>query len=359
MTRSDQEGHVSSTPARATLATIASAAGVSVATVSKVLNGRPDVSAATRAHVEGVLAESSYVPRRAERPRSTTVALLFHGPLTAYSLEIMEGMFAAASEVGADVVVTRTDTPTSSGVHRLRDHSRPDWQAIVAVTSGSAELAALTRARVPFVVLDPLAVPHADMVSVGSTNFSGALAATQHLLSLGHERIAFLGGPTQAACNQARLQGYRGAMEAAGARIGKGYVRTGHFRYEDGVVQGASLLDLAQPPTAIFAANDEMALGVLEAARTRGLRVPQELSVVGFDNTEVARVAAPALTTVAQPLRRMGTVAFRTALRLGAGERVDSHHVELATELIVRNSSAPPSAMRLPDDTTRRDSRSA
>ena len=102
------------------------------------------------------------------------------------------------------------------------------------------------------------------------------------------------------------------------------------------------MLDLAQPPTAIFAANDEMALGVLEAARTRGLRVPEDLSVVGFDDTEVARVAAPPLTTVAQPLRRMGSVAFRTALRLGAGEHIDSHHVELATELVVRASTAPP-----------------
>src|SRR5579875_3187936 len=97
-------------PERATLATIASAAGVSVSTVSKVLNGRPDVSAATRSHVEMVLADLSYVPRRGDRPRSTTVALLFHGPLTAYSLEIMEGMFAAATAVGVDVVVTRTDT---------------------------------------------------------------------------------------------------------------------------------------------------------------------------------------------------------------------------------------------------------
>jgi LacI family transcriptional regulator len=108
------------------------------------------------------------------------------------------------------------------------------------------------------------------------------------------------------------------------------------------------LLDLPQPPTAIFAANDEMALGVLEAARTRGLRVPEDLSVVGFDDTEVARVAAPPLTTVAQPLRRMGGVAFRTALRLGNGEHVDSHHVELATELVVRNSSAPPSVALAP-----------
>jgi LacI family transcriptional regulator len=138
------------------------------------------------------------------------------------------------------------------------------------------------------------------------------------------------------------MHGYRSAMEAAGAPIADNYVRNGEFRYSDGVSEGAALLSLDQPPTAIFAANDETALGVLEAARTHGLRVPEDLSVVGFDDTEVARVASPALTAVAQPLRRMGAVALRTALRLAAGERVDSHHVELATELVVRDSTAPP-----------------
>ncbi len=135
-------------------------------------------------------------------------------------------------------------------------------------------------------------------------------------------------------------------MEAAGARIGKGYVRTGEFRYEDGLVEGAALLALPQPPTAIFAANDETALGAVEAARLHGLRVPHDLSVVGFDDTEAARVASPPLTVVAQPLRKMGAVALRTALRLAAGEHVDSHHVELATELVVRDSSAPPPQTR-------------
>jgi LacI family transcriptional regulator len=333
---------VSTSAGRATLATIASAAGVSVSTVSKVLNGRPDVAPATRTHVESVLSDLSYVPRRGDRSRAPSVALLFHGPLTTYSLEILEGIMAAATDEGVDLVVTRTDTTSGRSAQRIRKLSRADWQAVIAVTTAAGELSALQHADVPFVVIDPIDVPHADYISVGSTNFSGGLAATQHLLSLGHRRIAYLGGPVRAACNHARLQGYRGAMDSAGAKIGNGYVRTGQFQYDDGVVEGSALLDLVQPPTAIFAANDEMALGVLEAARTRGLRVPEDVSVVGFDDTEVARVAAPPLTTVAQPLRRMGAVAFRTALRLGNGEHVDSHHVELATELVVRNSTAPP-----------------
>jgi LacI family transcriptional regulator len=180
------------------------------------------------------------------------------------------------------------------------------------------------------------------VTSVGSTNFAGGLLATQHLLDLGHRQIAYLGGPAAAACNQARMHGYRGAMEAEGAPVPDEYVRTGRFSYEHGIAGGAALLDLPQPPTAVFAGSDETALGVIEAARARGLRIPEDLSVVGFDDTPVARLAAPPLTTVRQPLREMGAVAVRTALRLAAGERAYSHHVELATELVVRQSTARP-----------------
>jgi LacI family transcriptional regulator len=226
----------------------------------------------------------------------------------------------------------------------VRQFAAAGRQAVIAVVSelSAAELAAVARVRLPIVVIDPINMPRSRIVSVGSTNFTGGFTATQHLLDLGHRRIAYIGGTATAACNRARMHGYRSAMEAAGAPIAESYVRNGEFRYSDGVSEGAALLSLDQPPTAIFAANDETALGVLEAARTHGLRVPEDLSVVGFDDTEVARVASPALTAVAQPLRRMGAVALRTALRLAAGERVDSHHVELATELVVRDSTAPP-----------------
>lgn len=326
---------------RATLAQIAAAAGVSVSTVSKVVNGRPDVAPETRALVQRLLGELSYVPRRVEESRPPTIALLFHGPLMTYSLEILEGVLAAARDVEADVVVARIDE-SPDAVRRTFERAVIDWDAVIAVTTVANELSALSRARVPTVVIDPVGAPQADVVSVGSTNFAGGLTATNHLLELGHRRIAYVGGTPGAACNQARLQGFRGAMEAAGVRIHDGYTRSGDFEYSDGLIEGAALLDLPEPPTAVFAANDEMALGILEAARTRGLRVPDDLSLVGFDDTEIARVASPRLTTVAQPLRRMGAVALRTALRLGAGEHIDSHHVELATELIIRGSTAAP-----------------
>jgi LacI family transcriptional regulator len=143
-----------------------------------------------------------------------------------------------------------------------------------------------------------------------------------------------------AACNQARQQGYRAAMESAGVDVPDGYLRTGDFLYENGLRAGLELLNLAEPPTAVFAGSDEMALGVIEAARSLAVRVPEDLSVIGFDDTNVAQLSSPPLTTIRQPLRDMGAVALRTAMRLAAGEDLDSHHVELATQLVVRRSTA-------------------
>jgi LacI family transcriptional regulator len=200
-------------------------------------------------------------------------------------------------------------------------------------------LRALARARLPLVVIDPSTMPRARVVSVGSTNFAGGLAAAHHLLSLGHRRIAYVGGPATAAPNQARMHGYRAALETTGVPVPDEYVRSGRFRYQDGMVAATALLDLPEPPTAIFAGSDETAAGVLEAARGRGLRVPEDLSVVGFDDTPIARFASPPLTTVRQPLREMGGAALRTVLGMAAGEKPESHHVELATELVVRHST--------------------
>ena len=342
---------------RATLATVAASAGVSVATVSKVVNGRADVGPATRARVESLLRKHDYVGRRSRPARrnaaTARIELLFTGDFNGYSIELMQGLLDAAAEIGVAVAVSvrprgqrRTETARfNAWAHDLAVAGR---QAVIAVTDDltPAEIRALTKAHLPLVVIDPLELPHSRVTSVGSTNFAGGFAATQHLLSLGHRRIAYIGGPITAACNQARMHGYRAAMEAAGVPVLDAYLRTGDYRYQDGLTGTDALLDLPEPPTAVFAGSDETAVGVIEAARARGLRIPEDLSLVGFDDTQVARYASPPLTTVRQPLRKMGRVALRTALRLAAGEQLDSHHVELATELIVRQSTAAPAANR-------------
>ncbi len=341
---------------RPTLATVAALTGVSKSTVSKVLNHRADVAPGTRALVKSVLQQHNYVERRSKpSPQSgvadqPTIQLLFLGPIKAYATEILRGVLDAGSAAGVAVVVDHRSRGQGRAAERpaawANDLVAAGHRALIAVVDEltAGDVTALSRAHLPLVLIDPLNLPNARLTSVGSTNFTGGLAATHHLLSLGHRRIGYVGGYATAACNQARLHGYRAAMEAEGAPILEGYVRSGRFRYRDGVVHGAALLDLADPPTAVFAASDEMAVGVIEAARARGLRIPENLSVVGFDDTYVAQLASPPLTTVRQPLQEMGGVALRTALQLADGETLDSHHVELGTELVIRGSTAPATA---------------
>ncbi|GAB2976665.1 LacI family DNA-binding transcriptional regulator [Amycolatopsis acidiphila] len=335
---------------RATLAMVADAAGVSLPTASKVLNGRGDVSDATRARVEEVLRDFGYVPQTGRRTVSPSrvVDLVFDDLRSPYALEILRGITEAGSEIGVDVVVGRVPvaeeagplTPENSWAQRLKSSGR---EGLIVVTSelSLAQVEGFARAGLPLVVIDPLNLPRVEVTSVGATNWSGGLAATEHLLSLGHRRIAFAGGPLPASCSQARLHGFRAALENAGYAAEPELVLHGDFQYDAGLEMATRLLSLDVPPTAIFAANDATALGVMEAARRRGLRVPQDISVVGFDDTVLAELATPALTTVRQPLQDMGRVALRTLLRLIAGETLDSHHVELATNLVVRGSTAP------------------
>ncbi|WP_330323733.1 LacI family DNA-binding transcriptional regulator [Streptomyces pseudovenezuelae] len=328
---------------RTTLADIAQAAGVSVATVSKVVNGRVDVAPQTRARVQELLHQHHYLApvfRHNEVVESATIEVQFRGGLKSYVAETLEGIVDSAAELGASVVLSKS----SHAPHWARDLVSAGRRAVIAITSvySSAHLNELARAGLPLVVLDPLHLPDSRVNSVGATNFAGGLAATQHLLSLGHRRVAYLGGPAMAVCNQARMHGYRAAMEAHGAQVPGAYVRPGEFTYETGLRGATALLELPEPPTAIFAGNDEIALGAIESARARGLRVPEDLSVVGFDDTSLAQMASPPLTTVRQPLREMGAAALRIALQLANGEKTESHHIELATELVVRASTAPP-----------------
>ena len=334
---------------RPTLATVAASAGVSVATVSKVINGRADVAADTRARIQDLLREHAYVVRR--QPPATdaahpiTIEVFFQDELVAYSTEILNGVLEAATDLGVAVVVSvrRPGERKSEPADWARDLAAAGRTAVVAVTSvmSAVDLKVLSRAHVPIVVIDALNMPHARVTSVGSTNFAGGVAATEHLLALGHRRIAYLAGPLSAACNQARMHGFRAAMHGAGIPVIEEFVRSEPQFYRGGVAGATWLLQRAEPPTAIFTFCDEMALGVLEAARTLGLRVPEDLSVVGFDDSQMARLSSPPLTTVRQPLRQMGAVALRSAAQLGGGAKLDYSHVELATELVVRGSTAP------------------
>jgi LacI family transcriptional regulator len=336
------------------LADVAASAGVSIATVSKVLNGRADVGPETRARVHSLLQQHDYIGRRSEPVdhalKGATVEVVFHGEFSSYDGEILHGVVEAATRSGITVAVSIRPRRLGRGIKRsvewVQDVITSGRSAVIDVVDDlrQGDLAALTRARLPLVVIDPIRLPQREVTSVGTTNFAGGQTATQHLLSLGHRRIAYMGSDAAFAYSQARLHGYRAALEAAGITVPSRYIRNVGSNFEDGLAGGSALLGVPKPPTAIFAVTDDSAAGVIEAARVRGLQVPRDLSVVGFDDTPIARLLSPPLTTVRQPLREMGRVALRTALRLATGEAIDSHHVELATELVVRSSTGPPAS---------------
>ncbi|MFJ6543110.1 LacI family DNA-binding transcriptional regulator [Streptomyces sp. NPDC091385] len=331
----------------ATLAEIAREAGVSAPTVSKVLNGRADVAAATRARVEELLRAHGYRRRRAEATRSPLIDLVFHELESAWAMEVIRGVENVAREAGLSVVLSESAgrlTPGRTWADQVAGR-RPHGVILVLSDLDDSQRALLTSRRIPFVVLDPAGDPGADVPSIGATNWQGGLAATRHLIDLGHTRIGAISGPSRMMCSRARLDGYRAALETAGLPVDPQLIKAGDFHHDSGRRLGLELLRAPDRPTAVFAGNDLQALGLYEAARELGLRVPDDLSIVGFDDLPVARWVGPPLTTVRQPLTEMAEAAARLVLDLGR-THVDSAatRVELATSLVVRSSTGAPPA---------------
>ncbi|MGP3776219.1 LacI family DNA-binding transcriptional regulator [Streptomyces sp. SDT5-1] len=334
---------------RPKLAAVARSTGVSTATVSKVVNGRADVADETRAKVLTALQAAGYrSPSQRRAPAGPDVVeVAFDAIDSAYPSALLNGILDHAASTGVEVVVGTTgrQRTTENGLARKAQRLLNDGRAgVIVVTSAydGAGIAAFRRRRIPVVVIDSFNPPPADVVSVGAANWAGGKAATEHLLDLGHRRIAYLGGPETIECNQARLHGYLAALTSYGVEADTELVLHGRFHAEHGAEGLAALLSGPRPPTAVFAGNDAIAVGVLREARRRGIRVPEDLSLVGFDGTALARDSVPALTSVAQPLQEMGRAALRAVLRQSRGEQPDTHRVELATRLVVRETTAPP-----------------
>jgi LacI family transcriptional regulator, xylobiose transport system transcriptional regulator len=326
-----------------TITTIARLAGVSAPTVSKVLNGRSGVAAETRRRVESLLREHGY-----QRPEmvvpAASVEVVFYGMQSSLAIEIMQGVEQVVGQRKLAVGFTDVLRVASSGRFWAEDllARRPTGVITVQFGINSEQHALLAASAIPTVTLDPTGEPLHPVPSVGATNWSGGIAATRHLLSLGHRRIAVITGPEDRLCAKARLEGARAALQAAGVGLDDGLVRPGWFTFDDGLSHGRELLALPDPPTAVLCGNDLQALGVYEAARQRGVRIPDDLSVVGFDDIPNARWCGPRMTTVRQPLIEMGAAAATLVLALAAGEKPAQTRVELATTLVVRDSTAPP-----------------
>lgn len=340
--KTNQRGAKSST-----IAEIAARAGVSIPTVSRVLNNRPDVAPRTRERVEQIIRESGFMLNRMantlRRGSSGIIDIVVPGLDTLYSVEIVRGVEEVVERTGLRLALSTTNNAVQREQQWLGKvlESTTDGAILVLSRGQSRNLDELHQRKIPFVVVDHRGELGTDIPSVSATNWAGGRAATEHLLSLGHRRIAVIGGSTMLRCSVDRIAGYRSALEEAGVPIRPEYIRPGEFMQQTGYEQTCALLELPEPPTAIFAGSDLQAMGVYSALRARGIAVPDEVSVVGFDDVPLASLVTPALTTVRQPLVEMGRMATTMLLRLIAGEPLDSIRVELTTTLIVRESCAP------------------
>lgn len=328
---------------RVTITDVARAADVSVATVSKVINGRYGVAQSTSTRVQQVIEELGYessLVARSLRSHRTHVIGILVAEFEPFSTEILKGAAAAVSDAGYELLAYTGATVSGGTGWERRYLSRLSGTLIdgaVLVTPSVVDV----DAQIPVVAVDPHTGP-SGFPTVDSDNLTGARLATEHLIGLGHRRIAFLAGRPDLESSHLRETGYRDALAAAGLPVDEALIRVGDYRSEATRAPMSELLGLADRPTAVFAANDISAIAAMEVARAAGLRVPEDLSVVGFDDVPEAAGATPPLTTVRQPIQRLGAEAVTLLLALLNGERPATTHVRLDTTLVRRGSTAEP-----------------
>ena len=339
---------MTTSPPRPRLDAVAAMASVSLATASKVLNGHSDVAAKTRERVEEAISTLGYQSPSARRSQQRrTVEFMVDKLASPYAMEVLRGVTLAAEEHDIDVVVGRfrqqgdSEKPPVVWIQRLVAAQRMGAVVVTAEVDPS-RYRSITESRLPVVVIDPLQVTNPDLVSVASTNWIGGRTAAEHLIGLGHTRLAIVGGPAQSISAAARVDGFRSACAEAGIEVDPRRVRQVVFDHDAARKVAETWFRSGDRPTGIIASSDAQAMGVLEAARVHGIQVPAELSLVGYDDTYIASWSNPPLTCVRQPLHDIGRVALRTLVQLDRRERPDSNHIELATTFVVRGSTAPP-----------------
>ena len=329
-----------------TIHDVAAAAGVSVTTVSRVLNDKDDVAPETSARVRAVIHELGYASSLAARSmrsrRSNVIGVIVPDLVQHYSLLVVRGIQRAARAADYDLLVY---VSAASNFNSLGNRE----QQQVALLNGSVTdgLIVVTphassyRTTYPLVAVDPQN-ENADFACVLSTNFHGVEVAMQHLFDLGHRRIGFIGGRPDLQSSNRRREGYCHSLQSHGVPVDETLLRIGNFEREAACACAVELLRLEPPVTAIMAANDEMALGVYDAAQTLNRRIPDDLSVIGFDNIPDAGLADPPLTTVDQSIEGMGALAAEVVIKLIAGEPPEQLVHKVPTRLVIRQSCRPP-----------------
>lgn len=333
---------------RVTIEDIARRVGVSTASASRALNGRPGVSAATRERILQVAAEVGFTGNSTARAlslgRSGRIAITLPELETEYFARILAGAAEAFQERGLSLAIATTGHSHERQIRRLKElvHEGVDGALLILPAESEADLRNLHDTRLPFVVVDspePLGSP---LVCVSAAHAEGARQAIGHLAELGHSRIGMLTGERGLLSTEERMHGAKQALAAAGLELDPRKVIEATYT---GLSDEGSIRELItgeSAPTAVFAFNDRLAFGVLRVAHQVGIRVPQQLSVIGFDDLEATAWVTPTLTTIRQPLARMGATAADLLIQWIEGRRPGAMFVGLPTELVVRESTASP-----------------
>jgi LacI family transcriptional regulator len=323
-----------------TIQDVARAAGVSVSTVSRVLNDKVDVASETQERVQAVIDNLGYTSNLAARSmrsrRKNLIGLVVPDIGFPYSIEVMKGINRAIAESNFDLLVYTTGDIRKNGTasHEqyyisLLNNSITD--GVVIVASAAAEF--ITDS--PIVAVDPHMV-NPKYPSIQGTNYQGALDAVNYLIGLGHKRIGFIGGRPEIGSSHLRFNGYRDGLQKAGIPFDESLFVPGDFTTEVGCKCAHCLLTMDNPPTAIFAANDQSAIGVFQAVQELGLHIPEDVSLIGFDNISEAQYLG--LTTIDQSLEEMGYVAIQMLIKLVNKENLSMQVYEMPTKLVIRNS---------------------
>lgn len=332
---------------KVTIVEVAEKAGVSLGTVSRVINNDVHVAPETRERVSAVMREMGYVANRQARglkgSKTNVVGMLAPDLGTGYIGEIMHGIDAELALHDLDLMLFTTHRTAAKEANYVANmvQGMVDGLLLVLPRNPVDYMGTLTRRNFPFVLIDHQGTGN-PCPSVGATNWQGAYNATEYLVKLGHTRIGFITGSMDLGAAIDRLDGYKSALKVHHIREDAQLIYKGNFFQPDGYAGASALLDIADPPTAIFASNDVMAMGAMDAVRSRALRIPEDVSILGFDDIPQAASVRPALSTVRQPLEQMGRLATQMLIDKLKNPEKEIGRIELPTELVSRDSTSSP-----------------
>jgi len=334
-------------PPKVTIVEVAQIAEVSLGTVSRVLNNDPHVAPETRERVSAVIQDLGYVANRQARglknKKTNVIGVLVPDLATSYIGAILHGIDTELALHQLDLMLFTVHRAPIDEANYVANMVQGMVDGLLLVLPRNFEdyTGTLMQHHFPFALIDHQGTGNL-CPAVGATNWQGAYSATEYLIKLGHERIGFITGSLGLGCAQERLKGYQSALRTHHLPEDDELIYRGDFQQPDGYTGASALLDLPAPPTAIFASNDLMAMGAMDAVRYRNLRVPDDISVIGFDNIQPSAMVYPPLSTVQQPLEQMGRVATQMLLSILKDPTSEVGRIELPTELIVRGSTSTP-----------------